>query len=118
MAQKDELGRRGEQVAAEWLQERGYRLLDRNWRCPSGELDLILRDGATLVFAEVKTRSSFDFGHPFEAITSKKAARLRRLAAAWCREHGPGSAEVRIDAVAVTDAWTKRPLVEHLTGIA
>ena len=66
----------------------------------------------------MKTRSSFEFGHPFEAITSKKAARLRRLAAAWCRERGPGSAEVRIDAVAVTDAWTERPLVEHLTGIA
>lgn len=118
MAQKDELGRRGEQVAAEWLQERGYRLLDRNWRSASGELDLILRDGATLVFAEVKTRSSLEFGHPFEAITSRKAARLRRLAAAWCRERGPGSAEVRIDAVAVTDAWTDHPLVEHLTGIA
>jgi putative endonuclease len=118
MAQKDELGRRGEQVAAEWLQERGLTLLDRNWRCPSGELDLILRDGPTLVFAEVKTRSSLEFGHPFEAITSRKAARLRRLAAAWCRERGPGSAALRIDAVAVTDAWSPRPLVEHLTGIA
>ncbi|WP_431220992.1 YraN family protein [Leifsonia xyli] len=118
MARKDELGRRGEQVAAEWLQQRGYALIERNWRCPSGELDLILRDGATLVFAEVKTRSSMEFGHPFEAITSKKAARLRRLAAAWCREREPGSPAVRIDAVAVTDAWTARPVVEHLTGIA
>ena len=71
MAQKDELGRRGEQVAAEWLQERGYTLVDRNWRCPAGELDLILRDGSTMVFAEVKTRSSLEFGHPFEAITSR-----------------------------------------------
>ena len=118
MAQKDELGRRGEQIAADWLIERGYTLLDRNWRCPSGELDLILRDGPTMVFAEVKTRSSFEFGHPFEAITARKAARLRRLAAAWCRERGPGVGELRIDAVAVTDAWSERPLVEHLTGIA
>ena len=118
MAQKDELGRRGEQVAAEWLQERGYTLIDRNWRCPAGELDLILRDGSTMVFAEVKTRSSLEFGHPFEAITSRKAARLRRLAAAWCREREPGSPDVRIDAVAVTDAWSGNPNVEHLTGIA
>ncbi|MGN7800914.1 YraN family protein [Leifsonia sp. 22587] len=118
MAQKDELGRRGEQVAADWLQERGYMLVDRNWRCPSGELDLILRDGSTMVFAEVKTRSSLEFGHPFEAITARKAARLRRLAAAWCREREPGSTGVRIDAVAVTDAWSERPVVEHLTGIA
>lgn len=118
MAQKDELGRRGEQVAADWLQERGFTLVDRNWRCPSGELDLVLRDGTTLVFAEVKTRSSLTFGHPFEAITAEKAARLRRLAAAWCRERRPGSVAVRIDAVAVTDAWSGRPLVEHLAGIA
>ena len=118
MAQKDELGRRGEQVAAEWLQERGYTLIDRNWRCSAGELDLVLRDGSTMVFAEVKTRSSLEFGHPFEAITSRKAARLRRLAAAWCREREPGAPSVRIDAVAVTDAWSGNPNVEHLTGIA
>ncbi|WP_285117152.1 YraN family protein [Leifsonia sp. fls2-241-R2A-40a] len=117
MAEKDELGRRGEQVAAEWLQEQGYTLVDRNWRCPSGELDLILRQGTTMVFAEVKTRSSLTFGHPFEAITSRKAARLRRLAAAWCREREPGAVSVRIDAVAVTNAWSERPNVEHLAGI-
>ncbi|MGO4594113.1 YraN family protein [Leifsonia sp. 2TAF2] len=117
MAEKDALGRRGEHVAADWLQERGYTLVDRNWRCPVGELDLILRQGTTMVFVEVKTRSSLAFGHPFEAITPEKAARLRRLAAAWCREREPGSVGVRIDAVAVTDAWTQRPVVEHLTGI-
>ncbi|MBW8872034.1 MAG: YraN family protein [Leifsonia sp.] len=118
MAEKDALGRRGEHVAADWLQERGYTLVDRNWRCPVGELDLVLRQGTTMVFVEVKTRSSLAFGHPFEAITPEKAARLRRLAAAWCRERGPGSVGVRIDAVAVTDAWSDRPNVEHLTGIA
>ncbi|NUU06742.1 YraN family protein [Leifsonia sp. C5G2] len=117
MARKDELGRRGEQVAADWLEGLGYRVVDRNWRCPTGELDLVLRQGRTLVFAEVKTRSSLEFGHPFEAITSAKSARLRRLAAHWCREHAPAAADVRIDAVAVTDAWSERPLVEHLTGI-
>ena len=118
MARKDELGRRGEQVAADWLERLGYRVVDRNWRCATGELDLVLRQGKTLVFAEVKTRSSLEFGHPFEAITFEKSARLRRLAAQWCRDHAPVAAEVRIDAVAVTDAWSERPQVEHLTGIA
>jgi putative endonuclease len=117
MARKDELGRRGEQVAADWLEALGYRVVDRNWRCRTGELDLVLRKGKTLVFAEVKTRSSLDFGHPFEAITEQKGARLRRLAAQWCRDHGPFAGEVRIDAVAVTDAWSEKPKVEHLTGI-
>lgn len=118
MASKDELGRRGEDVAAEWLEARGFVLLDRNWRCPTGELDLILRHGATTVFAEVKTRSSLGFGHPFEAITAAKRARLRRLAAEWCRTHGPVGGPVRIDAVGVVDAWSPAPTVEHLPGIA
>lgn len=117
MARKDELGRRGEQVAADWLEQQGYRVIDRNWRCTAGELDLVLRCARTLVFAEVKTRSSLEFGHPFEAITFEKGARLRRLAALWCREHGPVAGQIRIDAVAVTDAWSERPRVEHLTGI-
>jgi putative endonuclease len=118
MARKDELGRRGESVAAGWFEAEGYAVLDRNWRCRTGEIDLILRHGTTLVFAEVKTRTSVAFGHPFEAITREKAARLRRLAAEWCREHGPVTGDVRIDAVAVIDAWSAEPSVEHLRGVA
>ena len=118
MAEKDELGRRGEAVAADRLEASGRIVLDRNWRCAIGEIDLILREGTTTVFVEVKTRSSLAFGHPFEAITSAKSARLRRLAAEWCREHGPVPGGIRIDAVAVIDAWSPEPSVEHLAGIA
>lgn len=118
MAWKDELGRRGEQVAAQWFEARGFEVVGRNWRCRSGEIDLIVRRDSTTVFAEVKTRTSVAFGHPFEAITTEKAARLRRLAAEWCRVHGPVPGDVRIDAVAVVDAWSARPQVEHLTGVA
>ncbi|MDN4615030.1 YraN family protein [Leifsonia sp. F6_8S_P_1B] len=118
MAWKDELGRRGEVVAAQWFEARGFTVVDRNWRCRSGEVDLILRRDATTVFAEVKTRTSVAFGHPFEAITAEKAARLRRLAAEWCREHGPVPGAIRIDAVAVVDAWSANPQVEHLAGVA
>ena len=118
MADKDELGRRGEAVAAKWLEAAGCVVLDRNWRCPAGELDLVLRVGAATVFVEVKTRSSLAFGHPFEAITAVKQARLRRLAAEWCRENGPVPGGIRIDAIAVLDAWSAEPVVEHLSGVA
>lgn len=118
MAEKDRLGRRGEAVAADWLEEQGYEILARNWRCASGELDLIARLGRVTAFVEVKTRSSVAFGHPFEAITAEKAARLRRLAAEWCRAHGPVRGETRIDAIAVLDAWNATPSVEHRAGVA
>ena len=118
MAEKDRVGRRGEAVAAEWLQAQGYALLARNWRGASGELDLIARRGPVTAFVEVKTRSSIAFGHPFEAITAEKAARLRRLVAEWCRANGPVRGETRIDAIAVLDAWSAAPTVEHLMAVA
>ena len=115
MAEKDDLGRRGEEIAATWLEQRGMTVIARNWRCASGEIDVILMEGVTTVFAEVKTRSSTAFGHPFEAITPVKAGRLRRLAAEWCRAN-PGSEEIRVDVVAVLDAWSSSPTVEHVRG--
>ncbi|GAA4149536.1 YraN family protein [Leifsonia shinshuensis] len=117
MAEKDRLGRRGEDVAADWLEDQGFTLLHRNWRCAEGELDLIARRARLTVFVEVKTRSSTAFGHPFEAITGEKAARLRRLVAEWCRAYGPVRGETRIDAIAVLDAWNVTPSIEHLAGV-
>jgi len=118
MAHNIELGRRGEQVAADHLEARGMRVVDRNWRCPHGELDLVLRDGDCTVFAEVKTRTGPGFGHPFEAITAQKLARLRRLALAWCEAHEQPTARIRIDAVAVHAPSNGPAVVEHLEGIA
>ncbi|WP_295125931.1 YraN family protein [uncultured Leifsonia sp.] len=118
MAEKDRLGREGESLAARWLEEHGYTVLHRNWRCAAGELDLIVRHGRTTVFVEVKTRSSTAYGHPFEAITTTKAARLRRLAAEWCRAHGPVTGATRIDAIAVLCTRGAEPTVEHLAGVA
>ena len=77
------LGAYGERLAARLLVEQGLVVLDRNWRCPAGEIDLVLRDGDVLVVCEVKTRTSSVCGTPHEAITPVKLARLRRLAAAW-----------------------------------
>jgi len=118
MAAKDELGRRGEELAARWYEQRGYAILDRNWRCKTGELDLVVRHAETTVFVEVKTRTSVAYGHPFEAITTAKTERLRRLAAEWCHAQAGVPGAVRIDAVAVIDAWSAVPSIERLEGIA
>ena len=81
MRAKDALGAYGERVAAAHLVAAGMTVLDRNWRCPIGEIDIVARDGDVLVVCEVKTRRGDGFGHPLEAVTARKAARLRRLAA-------------------------------------
>ena len=87
---------------AAWYQARGYQVLARNWRCREGELDLVVSDGAQLVFCEVKTRSSTAFGAPVEAVTEAKRLRLRRLAARWMQDHGPAPGrQVRFDVASV-----------------
>jgi putative endonuclease len=115
-----ELGRRGEDVAAEHLAARGLVVLDRNWRCREGELDLIAAEGDRLVVAEVKTRSGVGFGVPAEAVTAPKAGRIRRLAQRWLAERhaagGSGFAEVRFDVVAVLLAPGAAPRVEQYEG--
>jgi putative endonuclease len=111
------LGAYGERLAARHLTESGMVVLDRNWRCDAGEIDLVLRDGAVLVVCEVKTRTSHACGSPHEAVTPVKVARLRRLAARWVTEHDLHPADLRIDLVAVTMQRRGRPLVEHVAGL-
>ena len=82
--ERQRLGTYGEHLAAQHLVRAGMVVLDRNWRGVGGELDLVLRDGRTLVICEVKTRSSTAFGSPLEGVTATKAARLRRLAGQRC----------------------------------
>ncbi|QAY73802.1 YraN family protein [Agromyces protaetiae] len=117
MAHNTELGRHGEQIAAGHLEARGMQILDRNWRCPIGELDLVARDGRDTVFVEVKTRTTAAFGHPFEAITALKLARLRRLALAWCEQSEAPVGRIRIDAISVLAPTDAPAFVEHLEGI-
>jgi putative endonuclease len=117
MRAKDVLGRRGEQVAAGYLEAQGMRIVDRNWRCAEGEIDIVALDGDVLVIAEVKTRKSLAFGHPFEAVGVDKLARLRRLASAWCRDHELRTPLRRVDVIAVLDDGTGCPAVEHLKGV-
>lgn len=117
VARKDELGKRGEECAAAFLADAGYRVLARNWRCAQGEIDLVAERDGEVVFVEVKTRSSTSFGHPFEAITVAKLARLRRLAAAWCDQTDARPGRIRIDAIAVIAGSGAEPVIEHLEGV-
>jgi putative endonuclease len=92
-------------------------LLERNWQCDSGEIDLVLRDGDVLVVCEVKTRASEACGSPHEAVTPEKLERLQRLALLWAEAHGVQPSEVRIDLVAVRSAPRGPALVEHVPGL-
>ncbi|MBC2933381.1 YraN family protein [Nocardioides sp. zg-1228] len=111
------LGARGESIAVRHLTGLGLVLLDRNWRCDAGEIDLVLRDGDVLVVCEVKTRTSTDFGTPLEAIDRRKADRLRRLAARWLLAHDCHPDDVRIDLVGVLTPHGRPVEVEHVEGI-
>lgn len=115
MKAKDAWGKYGEEAAAQHLQRQGFVVLERNWRCDIGEIDIVARDGDTLVVCEVKTRTSTAFGHPLEAVTPQKAARLRRLAAGWMRSHDVRPKDIRIDLVGVVCGHGE-PQIEHVRG--
>jgi putative endonuclease len=107
----------GEARAARHLVEQGMVVLDRNWRCELGEIDLVLREGPVLVFCEVKTRASAAFGGPLESVTATKVARLRRLGARWMHEHGVHADEVRLDLVGVLLDRGGEPRLQHVRGV-
>ncbi len=111
------LGAFGERVAARRLVADGMVLVDRNWRCDLGELDLVFRDGDVVVFCEVKTRTSAAYGHPLEAVGPAKAARLRRLAVRWLEAHDVAPRGIRVDLVGVLLAERGAPEVEHVRGV-
>ena len=133
------LGRFGEEVAAAHLVAAGLTIVERNWRCRDGEVDIIALDGDVLVVCEVKTRRGVGFGTPLDAVTPAKAARLRRLALRWLADHRAGApsggpdgiaaladapsnaefaryTEVRFDVVSVMRPLSGAMSVEHLRG--
>lgn len=118
MRAKDAVGRYGEDVAARYLVGAGMVILDRNWRCSQGEIDIVARDGVDLVVCEVKTRRGTGFGSPVEAVTPHKAARLRQLAALWVAAHPVRPREVRLDVVGVLRGAKGPAEIEHLRGVA
>ena len=118
-ASRRALGAYGEDVAARLLTgEHGMVLLDRNWHCAEGELDLVLRDGDTLVACEVKTRRSTACGSPHEAVDTVRLERLHRLVWRWAEEHGLRPEKVRVDLVAVLRPSRGPAVAEHVEGLA
>lgn len=118
MRRKDELGRWGEQRAADHLVADGFALLDRNWHCRDGEVDLVAREGDCLVIVEVKTRRSAAAGYPLEAVTGRKLATLKRLAALWLRSHSVRAATIRIDAIGVLRPDDGPVAVDHVRNVS
>ncbi len=115
---KDAVGAYGERVAVDYLVARGMEVVDRNWRCAAGEIDIVLRDGDAIVFAEVKTRRSDTFGTPAEAIAYRKRERMRRLALAWLgqpeRRSEQHYAEIRFDVISVSPQRAGAARVEYI----
>ena len=114
-----ELGRNGEDIAAAHLEAQGWLIIERNWRCPSGELDIVAWDeeAQSLVFVEVKSRSSVAFGQPIEAITWRKLRKLRELSMLWLRASETRARNVRVDGVGVLLSRGAKPELTHVRGI-
>ncbi len=116
-----EIGAAGEDLAARMLTECGYQIIDRNWRCRFGEVDIICRDPTStrLVFAEVKTRTTQQYGGAKRGIGREKYCRLRQLVSLWLSRHPDmaGAGGVRIDLIAIDASAGKAPLITHCRGI-
>lgn len=113
------VGDRGEDLACEHLESLGWEVLERNWRCREGELDVVAVDPTgELVFCEVKTRRSTRCGLPVEAVGHEKAHRLRRLAWAWLAEHGRRQEGFRVDVIGVLLPPGRPVEVQHLKAVA
>ncbi|NLE98478.1 MAG: YraN family protein [Propionibacterium sp.] len=113
------LGQHGERVAVQYLESLGFEILERNWRCSHGELDIVAYEQAehALVFVEVKTRSGMGFGSPLESITYAKARKLYQLAMLWQRERKRRARTVRVDGVGIL-LGQDEPQITHIRGIA
>ena len=110
---KQVLGREGERVAEQFLKKKGFKLVERNYRCAAGELDLIVLDKRVVVFVEVKTRTGHGFGSPLEAVAYHKQQKMIQAAQYFLSEKGLHQRDARFDVVGVS--WPGRvPVVEHI----
>ncbi len=108
----------GENLAHAYLRRSGWLILDRNWRCRHGEIDLVGLDGGTVVICEVRTRQGRRAGTPLESVTPAKVRRLRLLAGLWVRARGARPGSIRIDVVGVeVGAHGDRPVITHVRGV-
>ena len=108
------LGERGEMIAAAYLIEKGYEILDKKIRAPFGELDLVAKWKGTIIFIEVKTRSSAQLGLPEEAVDSHKQKRIIRLAEWYCQKNEIQNKKIRLDVIAVDYDGKTEPKIRHI----
>jgi putative endonuclease len=113
MAKHTETGAKGEQVGINYLEKKGYAILNRNWRHGRREVDCIALKDKTVVFVEIKTRSSFDFGFPEEAVDSYKEQFLKEAAEEWMEEH-PEYTELQFDIISVLMNKGKVVEIKHI----
>ncbi|OYD16081.1 YraN family protein [candidate division WOR-3 bacterium JGI_Cruoil_03_51_56] len=109
------VGQKGEQLACDFLKEKGYRILDRNHRSRLGEIDIVCNDSGAIVFVEVKTRTSNRFGLPAESVGPQKQKRLRRLAQEYLITHQLEQCDVRFDVLSIMLS-SEPPAIEHIYG--
>ncbi|MGO4948875.1 YraN family protein [Paenibacillus sp. DRB1-1] len=114
--QRKAKGAMGEEAAALFLENLGYRIIERNWRCRSGEIDLIAKQEHIIVFIEVRSRSSSKYGTPAESVTARKIAQVRQTAAVYLHMNGIGEAPIRFDMVSVQLTDEKAVVTDHLIG--
>jgi putative endonuclease len=107
------LGERGEDAAAAFLDRSGMTVVERNWRCSAGEVDIVALDGHTIVLVEVKTRRTVRKGTPEEAVTPAKRRRYAKLAAAYLQAAGVSAVELRFDVVTLLVIAEDRALLRH-----
>ena len=114
------LGAEGERVAERFLRRQGYKLLERNYRCPSGEIDLIALHRGTVVFIEVKTRAQAGYGSPFEAVDRRKQRQVIRAAQRYVVEHRLHDRDLRFDVVGVwaVEGEIRCELIQHAFDIS
>ena len=115
--ERQQLGARGEVIAEAWLTGRGYTTLVRNYRCPYGEIDRVMRIGDTIAFVEVKTRRGVDYGAPAEAVTPSKRRRITRSARYYIGETDVEAAAYRFDVVEILLVANAPPRIRHLAGV-
>jgi len=111
--EKDALGREGEKAAADFLTEKGYKILQQNYLLPDGEIDIAAMDGQTLVIVEVKTRKNNNFGKPYEAVTETKQRRMVKLAGQFMYRFRLLRKPVRFDIVSITGTSPDDFVIEH-----
>jgi putative endonuclease len=118
-SQNQTIGRKGESLAADYLQEKGYTILERNYRTPHGEIDLIAAKGEVIAFIEVKTRASYSLGPPEISITPRKIEHMRNAAEFFIQQHPEMTNDWRIDAITVQLSTNQSvPLVDHFENVS